>query len=72
MCLHMKCDFTDFIMPVEIEKVPKCASIVKRNQWVVDNTDCIVCYICDKIGGAYRAVQYAQKHKKKIINSNLC
>lgn len=30
----MKCDFTDFIMPVEIEKVPKRASIVKRNQWV--------------------------------------
>ncbi len=69
---YLKCQFTDFIMPVEIEKAPKRASIIKRNQWVVDNTDCVVCYICDKIGGAYRAVQYAQKHKKKIINLNLC
>ena len=65
---YLKCQFTDFLMPLEIESAPKRACIIKRNQWVVDNTDYIVCYICDKIGGAYRAVQYAQKHKKKILD----
>lgn len=64
---YLKCKFTDFLMPSEVEATPKRACIVKRNHWVVDNSDYIVSYIKYKIGGAYSVVQYAQKHKKQII-----
>ena len=64
---YLKCKFTDFLMPEEVEVAPKRACIVKRNHWVVNNSDYIVSYIKYKIGGAYSVIQYAQKHKKQII-----
>ena len=64
---YLKCKFTDFLMPEEVEVAPKRACIVKRNHWVVDNSDYVVSYIKYKIGGAYSVIQYAQKHKKQII-----
>lgn len=54
-------------MPSEIEATPKRACIVKRNRWVIDNSDYIVSYIKYKMGGAYSAIQYAEKRKKQII-----
>ena len=64
---YLKCQFTDFLMPSEIEATPKRACIVKRNRWVIDNSDYIVSYIKYKMGGAYSAIQYAEKRKKQII-----
>ena len=54
-------------MPPEIEAAPKRACIVTRNHWVADNSDYIVCFIKYKMGGAYAAIEYAQKHHKQII-----
>ena len=53
---YLKCSFTDFLMPPEIEAAPKRACIVTRNRWVADNSDYIVSYIKYKMGGAYTAV----------------
>ena len=64
---YLKCAFTDFLMPPEIEAAPKRACIVTRNRWVADHSDYIVCFIKYKMGGAYAAVEYAQKHHKQII-----
>ncbi|MBQ9034400.1 MAG: hypothetical protein IJ099_00365 [Alphaproteobacteria bacterium] len=64
---YLKCAFTDFLMPPEIEAAPKRACIVTRNHWVADNSDYIVCFIKYKMGGAYAAIEYAQKHHKQII-----
>ena len=65
---YLKCLFTDILMPAEIEAAPKRACIVKRNHWVADNADYIVGFIRYEIGGAHRALQYARKHNKQIIN----
>ena len=54
-------------MPSEVEAAPKRACIVKRNRWVVDNSDYVVSYVKYKIGGAYSVIQYAEKHHKQII-----
>lgn len=64
---YLRCQFTDFLMPPEIEAAPKRACIVKRNHWVVDNSDYIVSFIRFEIGGAYSVIQYAKKHHKQII-----
>lgn len=39
-----------------------------RNKSMIDRSDLVICCIQHKSGGAYKAVQYAIKQNKKIIN----
>lgn len=55
------------ILP-EIEKLHYKQKIVKRNEWIVDNSDILVCHIEETYkSGAYRTLKYAQKQNKTII-----
>jgi len=54
--------------------IPECikqthpkGAIVKRNRWMVENCDLLICY-AEHAGGAQTALQYAQKLKKDYIN----
>ncbi len=51
-----------------IETVPKRAAIIKRNMWMVDNSDVVVGYITNVTGGAFKTYDYALKRKKQTIN----
>lgn len=51
-----------------IEKVPKRFAIIKRNEWMVDNSDIVIAYIKHSWGGAVRTYNYATKKQKEIIN----
>ena len=45
------------------------SSIKKRNEWMIDNSDLLICYIEEnRQGGALTALQYASKQGVKIIN----
>lgn len=46
-------------------------AIVRRNRYIAENVDVILCYIEHKNGGAYNAVKYAHKQGVKIINLGL-
>ncbi|MBO7097091.1 MAG: hypothetical protein J6W11_00435 [Alphaproteobacteria bacterium] len=46
---------------------PKFA-IERRNKYIADKADYIVCYINRRLGGAYKAVQQAIKNGKVVIN----
>lgn len=46
---------------------PKLA-ISKRNEWMVERADLILCYIERESGGAYKAVKYAIKLGKEVVN----
>lgn len=46
---------------------PKGA-ITKRNRWMVEQADLLVCYVEQDEGGAYAALKYAKKLGKKTIN----
>lgn len=55
------------IMP-EIEWCYHKIKITKRNEWIVDNSDILVCHIVETYkSGAYNTLRYAQKTNKKII-----
>ena len=55
------------IMP-EIETYHPKLKITKRNEWIVDNSDLLVCYITQTHkSGAYNTVKYAEKTNKEII-----
>lgn len=58
----------DLIYPDEVAKAPPQVAILRRNEYIAKNADYIVCYLKRKSGGAYKAVEIARKHNKKIIN----
>lgn len=43
-------------------------AITKRNEWLVDNSDLLICYVENEMGGAYTTKLYAEKKGVKIIN----
>lgn len=43
-------------------------AIIKRNQWMVDNADTVICYIEHEYGGAYNTMKYAKKGNIKIYD----
>lgn len=56
-----------FILP-DIEHYHPKLKIKKRNEWIVDNSDILVCHIYETYkSGAYSTLKYAQKKNKPII-----
>ena len=41
--------------------------IVKRNEWMVDCSDIVLCYIRRDHGGAYKMAKYAKKKGKDLV-----
>ncbi len=62
------CKQYDQIVYPELEKVPKKFAILKRNEWMVERCDCLICYVNRHFGGAYKTLLYAYKHKKTYEN----
>lgn len=56
------------IYPEGLELVPKRFAISKRNQWIVNNCDVVIAYVCNTYGGAYTALQLAKRKGRYIIN----
>ena len=56
------------IIPEHIEKVHPKGAITKRNRWMVEQADLLICYVEREEGGAYAALKYAEKLGKPIIN----
>ena len=51
----------------EIVAVPRFA-ILWRNEWMVRQSDFVVCYVTHTWGGAYQAVDLAERKHLTIIN----
>ena len=60
--------YDDVIIPEYIEKTHPKGAIAKRNKWMVEHSDLIVCYVEREEGGAYTALKYARQLGKQIIN----
>lgn len=56
------------LYPEGLEKVPKRFAISRRNRWMVDQSDMVICFIRYWHGGAAQFVQLAQKKGKTVIN----
>ena len=62
-------DYYDRVMiPECVGRIHPKAAITKRNQWMVEQADLLICYVRREKGGAYTALKYAQKLQKPIIN----
>lgn len=40
----------------------------KRNMYMVDKSDLVICYVENNSGGAFEAIKYAYKQGKNVIN----
>ena len=61
-------DYTDTIFPEGLETVPRRFAISRRNKWIVENSNAVICYVNHTWGGAYQAVILAEKKNLSIIN----
>ena len=58
----------DGIIYPKLEHVPQKFAIIKRNEWIVEQSDFLFAYVKTHYGGAYRTLLYAHKHKKPYTN----
>ncbi len=61
--------YDDIIYP-PIENTPLKFAILKRNQWIVENSDLIIFYLMKTFGGTYTTYKYAKKKNKNILIIN--
>ena len=61
-------DYFDTVLPEGIESVLPRFAILWRNEWIVRQSDFVVCYVTHTWGGAYQAVALAKRKQLKIIN----
>lgn len=59
--------YDDVIFP-PIESVPRKFAILKRNEWMVEQADLVIAYVKYSWGGTAKALEYAKRKKKRIIN----
>ena len=61
-------DYSHTIYPDILENTPPKFAIKKRNYWMLEKSDFLVCYVCNKLTNAYDYLEVAQKKKKTVIN----
>lgn len=57
----------DTILPEGIERVHPRYAIVWRNNWMIDHSEYVIAYTTHPTGGAFQAVERAQKKGKAVV-----
>ena len=60
--------YDSVIIPESLASTHPKGAISKRNKWMVEQADLVICFVKYEYGGAYTAMQYAKKLCKEIIN----
>ena len=68
--LPVKCEegCTHTILPEGMETVPPRFAIDRRNRWMLEHGDTVVCYVTHGWGGAAKYTEMAERQKKTVIN----
>ncbi len=61
-------DLSNSIFPEGMENGPPRFAIDRRNRWMIDQADQVICYVQKTWGGAYNYVRLARKKGKVIHN----
>ena len=60
--------YDEIWLPEELYKVHHKAAITKRNEWFVEHSDLLVCFVEKETGGAARCLKKAQQQGIQIKN----
>lgn len=66
ICLYTK-EFDEIIYP-PLEDVPPKFAIIRRNEWMIDNSDLLIACVKYSWGGAAKTLEYAKKRGKPILS----
>ena len=61
-------EFDNILLPDFPEKTPRKIKILKCNEYMVDESDFMICYVKYDWGGASKTLAYANKKHIKIYN----
>lgn len=61
-------DEEDTVFPEFVDNVPPQYAIDRRNRWMVDKADLVICYIQRPWGGAYKFADLAARQGKAVRN----
>ncbi len=61
-------DYKKTVFPDVLENTPRKYAIIKRNNYMIDNSDYIVCYVENSFTNAYTFVKRAIRKNLKIKN----
>ena len=61
-------DDSDTILPEGIEEAPRRFAVDRRNQWMLRQSDVVVCYVTHSWGGAAKYAETAKRQKKSVFN----
>ena len=64
---HLYTLYDDVIIPTELADIHYKSIITKRNQWMIKNSNIVICYTRRNFGGAYAAMKYAKKIGKSLL-----
>lgn len=64
--LHTK-EFDEIIYP-PLENIPPKFAIIRRNEWMIDNSDLLIAYVKYSWGGAARTLEYAKRQRIGILS----
>lgn len=67
--IHIE-EFDEIIYP-PLESVPPRLAIIRRNEWMIDNSDLLIAYVKYSWGGAARTLEHAKRRRMEIIYLDL-
>ena len=63
-------DYDDILMANIPSSTPAKFKILKCNEYMIKETDYLICYVKYSYGGAAKTLEYAEKHNIEIVNIN--
>ena len=61
-------DFDEIVIADMPENTPKKLGIIKANQYMVNNSEILLCFIEHSFGGAAKTLEYAKKKGVRVVN----
>ncbi len=61
-------DFNKTIFPSVLENTPLRYAIIKRNRYMADNCNHVICYVNNSLSNAYTFVKRAKRKGANVIN----
>ncbi len=61
-------EFFDTLYPEGLENTPPKFAILRRNKWLIENSDMVVTYVRNPWGGASQSREYALKCGKIVVD----
>ena len=60
--------YDNIIIPENVYSAHPKAAIAMKNRWMIEKSELVIVYVERNEGGAYKAMKYAEKQNKRIIN----